>query len=357
MERRRRACRMLAAVAAVLLVLCLGSPVMASAEDAPDPQPTPPATLPAPPVTVQQLVNQLLPLVRQFDPVLKQVGGLVAQLDPLITAGGASAEQVDALASQLQPVVAQVAPLAAQVAAMLEPLWSTVDTQVSPQLQALLAMFGPYVNQVDLATGFQVIGPIAPTVLKAIPLSNRFYNAIDVIAPVRDPFSCPLARALPQQKVIDIVVPFLCYNTIVNQDALGSGASTPPPDLGDDTVEGGSVPAEGASTSTAEVPVESPAAGAPAPLAVSATDADGAGGSSVPSAAASSADSTDLATAPLVSSSDDAVKRLEDRLRLMAVLLVGLGLLAWSLFRPAPTDGQAGLGMFRRIRPPIGPGD
>lgn len=338
---RRTTCwrRRLVTVSACCLLLVLLAPVATAAED------PPPVTLPPPPVTVQDVVNELLPLIRQLEPVTKQIGPALAQLNPLFAGAGDFSTELKATTEQLVPFVAQVAPLAAQVGDLLGPVWQNVHGQVTPETQALLELLAPYLNQVDLATAFQVIGPVAPTAVKAIPIANRFYDAIDVVGPLRDPMTCPLVRALPQQKVLDIVVPFLCYNTIVSSDPGSSGfTSTPspeqlPPPAGDpEPLPSATVttPDPGpASPSTAtDLAAPPPALPAPTgPAGVSASVAEG-----------------PLAAPTLASAPNLEVQRLERRMRLMAALLLGLGLLLWSFFRPSVADGLGGLGAFRKPR-------
>jgi hypothetical protein len=236
---------MLLAVAAIGL---LAAPASIAAPS----QAAPPPTLPPPPVTIQQVVNQLLPLIRQLDPITQQVGPVLGQLDPLFEAGGDFSEQFKVVGAQLEPVLAPAGVAMAAVGEALEPLFASVDEQVSPQLQDLLALLGPYINQVDLATAFQVIGPLAPTAVKAIPTLNTFYDGVDSITgQLLNPVSCPLARAVPQQKLLNIVVPFLCYDTL---GSVGPIDQTPPADrvVPGDPVESGPVPDVGSDAMAAD---------------------------------------------------------------------------------------------------------
>lgn len=332
-------------LAAVLLAM--GAGWAAPPASAAPSQASPPLELPAPPVTVQDLVNELLPLIRQLQPITNQVGPVVAQLDPLIAQGAAFSEQLGALASQLDPFIAQVAPLVEVVGSALQPVWESVDAELTPELQSLLALFGPYINQVDLATAFQVIGPVAPTAVKGIPTLNKFYDSVDVVAPLRDPITCPLARAVPQQKILDIVVPFLCYDTIGPAGPINAGtpiAPTPPSsEVSGGTVETPPPPAPAAGTERAALPAVASAA----PAAASRTSAGAA-----PNAGTRPAASPVQA---IGATSDERVEALEARLRLMMVLAGGIGLLLWNFFRQGSDDGSGGLGAFRRARSALPP--
>lgn len=305
------------------------------------PSQEPPLAPPPPPVTVQDVVNELLPLIRQLQPITNQVGPIVSELDPLVAGGAEFADQLATLAAQLEPFIAQVAPLSQAVGSALLPVWESVDTQITPELQSLLAVFGPYLNQVDLATAFQVIGPVAPTALKGIPVVNRFYDALDVLAPARDPITCPIARAVPQQKVLDIVVPFLCYDTIGAAAPISPGnpvAPSPPPAPANGATSQGEPFDTGAATEQAAAM----ASASPAPAAGSRTPA---GVAPVAGARPAAAPAQAIGT-----TSDDRLEALEARLRLMMVLAGGIGMLLWNFFRQGANDDLGGLGAFRRAR-------
>lgn len=338
-----RIVRRLLGAGTVVATLVVGAP-SAGAQEAP------PATLPPPPVTVQDVINQLLPVIRQLQPVTDQVGPLLRQIDPLLAQGGAFAEQMNTLSSQLAPFVAQVSPLVETIGAALAPVWSTVDTQVSPQLQDLLALFGPYINQVDMATAFQVIGPVAPTAVKVIPTANKFYDSLDVVAPLRDPISCPLARAAPQQKLLDIVVPFLCYNAIVQESPPGGGGGdTPSPPASSDVPTPEPLPAEDPAAPAATSPI----AAEPLPGSDASGAVVGPGASSVDPASGGSLASGEVAQPALVqpvADRDRRVDELEARMRLMMVLLAGISALAWAARQRFDEDSTAGAGMFRKER-------
>lgn len=332
----RRLLGMLLAVAAIGL---LAAPASIAAPS----QAAPPPTLPPPPVTIQQVVNQLLPLIRQLDPITQQVGPVLGQLDPLFEAGGDFSEQFKVVGAQLEPVLAPAGVAMAAVGEALEPLFASVDEQVSPQLQDLLALLGPYINQVDLATAFQVIGPLAPTAVKAIPTLNTFYDGVDSITgQLLNPVSCPLARAVPQQKLLNIVVPFLCYDTL---GSVGPIDQTPPADrvVPGDPVESGPVPDVGSDAMAAEPLPDATVGGDPSSLPSlgslpAARQPARAGSTAIPDAIQQ------------INSGDDRVEALEARMRLMMILGAGLGLLLWSFFRPVASDGGAGLGAFRKPR-------
>jgi hypothetical protein len=333
----RRFLGMLAFVAVVGLLAApasLGGPT----------QTAPPPTLPPPAVTIQQVVNELLPLIRQLDPITQQVGPLLGQLDPLFEAGGEFSAQFKVVGAQLEPVLAPAGLAMAALGEALEPLFASLDEQVAPPLQDLLAMLGPYINQVDLATAFQVIGPLAPTAVKAIPTLNTFYDGIDSITgQLLNPVSCPLARAVPQQKLLNVVVPFLCYDTLASVGPIGGA----PP--ADPVVPGG--PSD---------PVASPDVGADAvsPAPPGATLDVGPIGlpplGSLPAARTPARTGSSSAVIPdtiqQITSGDDRVDALETRLRLMMILGAGLGVLLSSFFRPVPSDEGAGLGAFRKPR-------
>lgn len=299
-------------------------------------QAAPPDTLPPPPVTVQQVVNQLLPLIRQLDPITRQLRPVLNQLDPLIEAGGEFSEQFEAVAAQLEPVLAPAGVAMGALGEALEPLFASIDEQLSPQLQDVLALLGPYLDQVDMATAFQVIGPLAPTVLKGIPTLNKVYDGVDSITgQLLNPVSCPLARAVPQQKLLNIVVPFLCYNTLDSVGPIGGGPPpadrpAPSPGVRPDVVD--AMPSAG--STVGESPGGLPSLGSPP----------------APSRPARANSTAVPGTIQQITSGDDRVDALEARMRLMMILGAGLGLLLWSFFRPVPSDGAAGLGGFRKPR-------
>ena len=321
----------------VSLVSVVGFPATASAQVPPE------ATLPPPPVTVQDVVNELLPLIRQLQPITDQIGPLVAQADPFLEAGADFSVVMAEMGAQLAPFIAQVAPLVEGIGSALAPLWETIDAQVTPGLQDLLTLLGPYLNQVDLATGFQVLGPFAPTVFKVVPTMNKFYDGLDALAPLRDPITCPVSRAIPHQQLLEIVVPFLCFEIVSGPLPTGGGtpvptgeeapgSSTPPVP----TPEGDPTPAPAA----LDGPAGSPSPARPAPPLPST------GGASTAAGAPSPVPRT-LST---VDTGDDRVEALEARMRMLLVLATGIGLLLWMYFAPVATDGAGGLGVFRRPR-------
>jgi hypothetical protein len=172
---------------------------------------------------------------------------------------------------------------------------------------------------------------------------NKFYDGVDSITgQLLNPVSCPLARAVPQQKLLNIVVPFLCYDTLGSVGPIGGtppadpvvpgdpGESAPSPDVVSDAVDPVPSPGStvGASPSSLPSLVSLPAPRPPAR----------AGSTAVPDAIQQ------------INSGDDRVDALEARMRLMMILGAGLGLLLWSFFRPVPSDGAAGLGGFRKPR-------
>lgn len=328
------------------LVLVVGFPATASA------QVPPAATLPPPPITVQDIVNELLPLIRQLQPITDQIGPIVAQADPLLEAGADFSVLVAEIGAQLAPFIAQVAPLVEGIGSALAPLWETIDGQVTPVLEDLFTFLSPYLSQVDLATAFQVLGPFAPTVFKVVPTLNKFYDGLDAIAPLRDPITCPISRAIPRQQLLEIVVPFLCFEVVTGP--LPTGGGTPVP-----TGEATPVPT-GEEAPGSAVPPAQTADGAtpPAPAAL-----DGPGGSPTraqptPPRPSSSGGAPATAGAPrpvpstlsTIATGDERVEALEDRLRMLLVLATGIGLLLWMYFAPAASDGAGGLGVFRRPR-------
>lgn len=332
--------RALCAVLALVITLgAVASPGSVQAQEAPE--------LPPPPITIQDVVNELLPLIRQLDPLMAQLGPVISSMSkPLMEQGSANAEQLRELAILLEPLVALGGPAVDAIASLLAPAADGVAEELTPELATLLEALGPYLNQVDLATAFQVIGPLAPTAVQAIPTLNKYYDAIDVVAPLRDPLTCPVARAVPSQQILDIVTPFLCYSTIVEGD-LPTGreeaggfdfGSSPSPDSG------------GVASSPVDPPAESVAmpsspassGSAPPPLDSSATGFE----SQVPNPAPLPA---------VVAGADSRVELLEARLRLMFLLFSGLGLLLWSFFRDPNNDAEAGLGAFRRPRTGLPP--
>lgn len=342
--------RLGAGLAAAAFAVLVVTPTAAAAPRQEDP----PVTLPPPPVTVQQVINELLPLIRQLDPLTQQVGPVLAQLDGLFVAGGEFATQFAALGQQLDPILSTAGTPIGSLGAALEPLFVTIDEQVSPQLQDLLALLGPYVNQVDLATAFQLIGPLAPSALKVIPTLNKFYDGVDAITgPVTYPITCPLARAVPQQKLLDIVVPFLCYDTLAAVGQISDGAPADP-----------LPPADMPPSDSVEVPGNDPVADPVDPLTDPVVDPSAltSGGSSLdalpPLASTPTASSNSVprasgtAAEPLatLNASDAQVEALEDRMRLMAILAVAIGALLWSAFRAPADDGRGGLGAFRKSR-------
>ena len=341
-----RKCR---GVACVLLAIVAIGLLPASTSGAAPSQDTPPVTLPPPPVTVQQVVNQLLPLIRQLDPITQQVGPILAQIDPLLGAAGEFSAQFKALGSQLEPILAPAGAAMSALGASIAPLLETIDGQITPQLQDLLALLGPYIDQVDLATAFQVIGPLAPTALKVIPTLNTFYDGVDSITgQLLNPVTCPLARAVPQQKLLNIVVPFLCYDTLDVVEAIGG---TPPADpvVPGEPAAAGPSPDVGPPAAVSPPPVDSPVLGNPSSL-PSLGSIDSTGSTAAPRPAASAPRTAVPDAIQQINSGDDRVEALEDRMRLMMILGAGLGLLLWSFFRPVAGDGGAGLGAFRKPR-------
>jgi hypothetical protein len=337
--------RLLCALLAVAAIGLFAAPISMAAPT----QTAPPPTLPPPPVTVQQVVNQLLPLIRQLDPITQQVGPLLGQLDPLFEAGGESSAQFKAVGAQLEPVLAPAGLAMAALGEALEPLFASLDEQVSPQLQDLLALLGPYINQVDLATAFQVIGPLAPTAVKTIPTLNTFYDGIDSITgQLLNPVSCPLARAVPQQKLLNIVVPFLCYDTLDVVEAIG-GMPPADPVVPAEPAGSGPSPDVGPPAAVSPPPVDSPVLGNPSSL-PSLGSIDSTGSTAAPRPAAGTPRTAVPDAIQQINSGDDRVEALEDRMRLMMILGAGLGLLLWSFFRPVAGDGGSGLGAFRKPR-------
>lgn len=336
-------------VAGVLLAVVAIGLFPASTSSAAPGQVTPPVTLPPPPVTIQQVVNQLLPLIRQLDPITQQIGPILAQLDPLLGAAGEFSAQFKALGSQLEPILAPAGAAMGALGAAIAPLFETIDEQITPQLQDLLALLGPYIDQVDLATAFQVIGPLAPTALKLIPTLNTFYDGVDSITgQLLNPVTCPLARAIPQQKLLNILVPFLCYDTLDVVEAIGGT-------LPADEVVPGEPAASGPSPDVVPPAAVAPPSGdSPALGNPSSMPALGSIGSSSSPGAPRPAASAPRTAVPdaiqQINSSDERVEALEDRMRLMLILVAGLGLLLWSFFRPVPGDEGAGLGGFRKPR-------
>lgn len=330
------------AVVLALAVAVIGAVVPPAAHAQNEP------ALPPPPLTVQDVVNELLPVIRQLDPLMAQLGPVVSAVSkPLLAGGSASADQVAKFAVLLEPLVSLGAPAADAVAGLLAPVADQVDQEISPQLAELLGALGPYLNQVDLATAFQVIGPLAPTAVQAIPTLNKYYDAIDVIGPLRDPFTCPIARAVPSQQILDIVTPFLCYSTIRDGDlptggeetGTGFGTTPPPTDgtMSSPTAEAPSVPSGSVPELVAAPSLPSSPGGTKPQL-----NSVGAPGLAPPL--------QPPAPVAVVSSEDDRVELLEARMRLMFLLLSGLAAMLWNFFRAPDDDGEAGLGSFRRTR-------
>lgn len=334
--------RIAAALAATAIAVLIVTPTATAAPR----QEAPPPTLPPPPVTVQEVINQLLPLIRQLDPLTQQIGPVLAQVDPLFTAGGEFSTQFSALGAQLKPILSVAGTPIGALGEALEPLFVTVDEQLSPQLQDLLALVGPYVNQIDLATAFQLIGPLAPTAIKVIPTANKFYDGVDSITgPLTYPITCPLARAVPQQKLLDIVVPFLCYDSLAAVDGIS-----------DDTPNDSLPPSEPAHPTD---PIEAPSTSGE-PLSDQALTSGGGldalpplTGPSAPTSSSTGGAPSTTGGAPTlgaIGASDTRLEALENRMRLMALLAVAIGALLWNAFRAPAGDGTGGLGAFRKPR-------